>query len=548
MLEEGVRRSSRRNKGTNKYLQDQRTAELEYVKARAKKREVEADDREISDSVRCLVCGTTDENYDEDNDPHGDMIQCDKCYTWQHIKCMIGQEEADKIGTYYCSICAPSSYPNLKYSIDSQAVKKSHAIKTSEPDDELEDFQKDLSDESANEKLEEDFVRPTKRRKHNGRKNVTTNSTRNQGFRLRDSALKMFRDLFAKYVIPDTVQARRFQPPSQLSCEQYANTLATELEEELYATNVGQEESKFNEVYKEKVRVLFSNLKDQKNIDMKALVVNRALPFNKLVKMSVNELVNPDLRSFKEKVGSEALTQLILEQPHKPRYFKTHKGEELIEDPNDYEPEDMIFNKDILITKRGASPENSLDETPNETSVKVTPVQTSQESDQIYDGSSLDGDENTWKCTMDYKELDCKFSGSVEFIGSSQEMSYTIQRDAVGDSTFVVEGRLSGEEAEKYIRQMASSRAFLVYAIKPGDSSQVDAFEHMFDFLSSRQRYGALVSKRQYVRHVYVIPKTETLQSEVFNFLALNEIEHNLKNQKCLFVVLILRLDMLDLK
>ncbi|KAM3163496.1 Transcription factor BYE1 [Lachancea thermotolerans] len=550
MLEEGVRRSSRRNKGTNKYLQDQRTAELEYVKARAQKQEVGAEDHGISDAVRCLVCGTTDENYDEDNDPYGDMIQCDKCNSWQHIKCMMDQEEANEVETYFCSICSPSSYPNIRYSIDPQSVvTKKHFIKTSKSDDEIEDFQEEISDEDASEYLGKGSTRPKKRRKLDSPKNITKAPTGDQGCRLRDSALKMFKDLFTKYVIPDTIQARRFQLPPEFSCEQYADSLAAELEEELHATNIGQEESKLNGMYKEKVRVLFSNLKDQKNIEMKALVVNKALPFKKLVQMSVKELVNPDLKSFKEKVGSEALTQLILEQPHKPRYFKTHKGEELIEDPNDYEPEDIIFNKDILITNRGTSPERSQHESPDKKSVKENSLRTRRESDQIQNNSNLDGDEHSWKCTVDYKELNCKFSGSVKFIASSQEISYTVQRDAIGDSAFVVEGRLSGEEAEKYIRQMADSRAFLVYAIRPDDvSHEVEAFEHLVDFLSSRQRFGALVSKRQYVRHVYVIPRTETLQSEVFNHLHLNEIGSKLEAQKCLLVVLILRLDMLDLK
>jgi hypothetical protein len=80
------------------------------------------------ETVRCLVCGTTDANYDEDDDPHGMMIQCDDCQTWQHVKCMFGSKERllnitgktpknkkkditedDLPDAYKCDVCDPLS-------------------------------------------------------------------------------------------------------------------------------------------------------------------------------------------------------------------------------------------------------------------------------------------------------------------------------------------------------------------------------------------------------------------------------------------------------
>lgn len=64
--------------------------------------------------VRC-VCGASDENYDAPEYSHGDMVQCDGCDSWQHIKCMTdGKETIDGLmnedSKYYCELCDPSLY------------------------------------------------------------------------------------------------------------------------------------------------------------------------------------------------------------------------------------------------------------------------------------------------------------------------------------------------------------------------------------------------------------------------------------------------------
>lgn len=70
------------------------------------------------ETVRCLVCGTTDLDYnEEDEDPHGMMIQCESCNTWQHVKCLLGKiKEKDIPEHYKCDICDPTNpaYANLR--------------------------------------------------------------------------------------------------------------------------------------------------------------------------------------------------------------------------------------------------------------------------------------------------------------------------------------------------------------------------------------------------------------------------------------------------
>ncbi|SCV01395.1 LAME_0G15940g1_1 [Lachancea meyersii CBS 8951] len=546
-MDETVRRSSRSNKGTNQYLERQRQAELEYINARKVHQEDAKDSGEGDEVVKCLVCGTTDENYDEDNDPHGDMIQCDTCNTWQHIKCMTGKENAEEIERYDCSLCSPSLYPNLTYAIDPASYKAKKAKKVHSVGEDEDDYANDGLESLPVENDEEEIKRPTKRRR-SGISKVVDNKS--QDSKLRESASRMFKDLFVRYIIPDTIAARTFQLPPDDTVESRADLLSSELEQELHAASYSNEVGKLNDMYKEKVRVLFSNLKDQKNIDMKTLVVNKVLPFSKLVRMSVNELINPDLQHFREKVDHEALDQLIVEQPHKPMYHKTHKGEELIEDPNAYEPEDMIFNRDLLAAKLKQDAENSNSAQHSDA--------TNGENGEDSNGGTLNSGEHSpstkspsvgelWSCSVEYKDIQTKFSGEIKFLASSQQISNTVRRDAIGDGAFVVEGRLKDEDAEGYIEQMCKTRTFLAYLLKPhANSHDSQQFEALYEFLASRQRYGALKAKRQYVRHVYVIPYSQDQHLGVFKHMQLPEDEKDLIAGNCLVVVAIVRPDMLD--
>ncbi|CEP60893.1 Bye1p LALA0_S02e02080g [Lachancea lanzarotensis] len=544
-MDETIRRSSRSNKGTNPHLQRQRQAELEYIKARKVQQSNEKPDEDKPEVVKCLVCGTTDENYDEDNDPNGDMIQCDTCNTWQHIKCMTGNESAEDIENYDCSLCSPSKYTNLTFAIN-PADESKRSYEKSKVDNDQKDYTNDGLENISEGTEEEVSHRPIKRKR---KSKPRVGDIKDKETKLRESALKMFKDLFTKYIIPDTTAARTFQLPSDTSIDEMSGHLSSELERELYEVCINNDTGTLNDAYKEKVRVLFSNLKDQKNIDMKTLVINKKLPFNKLVKMSVNELINPDLRHFREKVDNEALDNLVLEQPNRPKYHKTHKGDELIEDPNAYEPEDIIFNRDIVATKLKENSDND----------------SSHHSDYANSmGSNHDGkgsEENVtstrarlaeeyWACSLDYKETRTKFRGNIRFLASSHDISNTLRRDAIGDGKFVVEGRLKDEDAEGYIEQMATTRTFLAYALRPltnyQDSQQSEAF---YEFLSSRQRYGALKAKRQYVRHVYVIPYSERHQLGVLKHLHLadhGEKENDLTEGDSFLIVAVVRPDMLD--
>jgi hypothetical protein len=133
-----VRRSSRNNKGvhskrldeiisiSNEQQQKNSKPKTQSKKQQSKPKLTILSNDEIpnyipidGESVRCLVCGTTDLNYDEnEDDTFGTMIECDTCNCWQHVKCMFGKNiPNNKLPEkYICDVCNPNdeNYKNLQ--------------------------------------------------------------------------------------------------------------------------------------------------------------------------------------------------------------------------------------------------------------------------------------------------------------------------------------------------------------------------------------------------------------------------------------------------
>ena len=112
-----LRVSKRKNKGKNKYLETLLKEENDALVITNKDNKNIKIDRGYT--VYCNVCNTTDDNYDELTDPFGDMIQCDRCDTWQHINCILKNqnEPIEKFfldnDQYICNQCDPMRYPHL---------------------------------------------------------------------------------------------------------------------------------------------------------------------------------------------------------------------------------------------------------------------------------------------------------------------------------------------------------------------------------------------------------------------------------------------------
>lgn len=149
------RRSSRTNKGTHtgrnlleiyykpeedEPQQKRQKLDGDFTPEQAERPNGEADDQDNQDNfiqpekgqegdVRCDPCHTTQENYNEETDNGGMMIECDGCATWQHAACMGYKTKRLIPEQYLCNRCAPKSLLKATPEKPAKVVKAAKAVK-----------------------------------------------------------------------------------------------------------------------------------------------------------------------------------------------------------------------------------------------------------------------------------------------------------------------------------------------------------------------------------------------------------------------------------
>lgn len=696
-----LRTSSRSNKGQNKRLEALLKEEQEEVLASVSKRKTgpkkgqkrkkkveskkkknsevsgERDDLETSTSgehVRCPVCGVTDENYDAENDPHGDMILCDKCLSWQHISCMIQGQDLDKFlssdGQYYCEVCNPSNFTHLPFVKEQQEEKAKSAepLPQEVPDksdgpqpkpeveaateeereensDNIDDQQAEMEgqtivthmDEGDNKKdtnesqkdaevgaasdndsdvgieiievgvHDDEFIDDKqvhdddddlnldgdgKGNKGKGKKRaLTTKAATNTGpkrkrkksegkagaknakakilppapvvkpltreEKLRKNALKMFVDLFSKYIIPETIglenktlevdkepasttptpklestQQNTLEADTQNASENTDKTLQSKaeelgkaLEEALFNECYIKEQKQLSKAFPEKVRSLFSNLKDKKNLILKQHVMNKTIPFEKLVKMDVNELANPDLQQYKEKLNEKQLSKLVFERPDHPGYGESRGDEASGEYQDAIYSKNMISNRKLLADNEAQGQESEIprrEETENKYGMdEDTRSEADDDSvakdvvDSLTQAEPVKTDEHTVtegdsiplkNVNISYPEVDWNLSGDLKFIGSTLDMEPSIYRTAFADGRLSVEGRLFTGKASQYLKEVKSTRDIALYQlINASDEQSRLQITSMIDSLLMSNKVLGVKPKRNYEKNIYIV-------------------------------------------
>ncbi|KAG9290957.1 hypothetical protein G9A89_011107 [Geosiphon pyriformis] len=165
--------------------------------------------------------------------------------------------------------------------------------------------------------------------------------------RVRQTSIKQFSDIFTQIFID--LHGKGENNHTDESPERQAEKLAIRIEAamfEEFATKVKGVPSTCEQPYKSKFRSLHTNLKDKKNDGLRMRVIKGEIPAGKLVKMSSEDLANPELKELAEQVRRESIHKsVLLVAADEPRIKKTHKG-------------------DIMIISRSSSPsiENQKDE------------------------------------------------------------------------------------------------------------------------------------------------------------------------------------------
>lgn len=306
------RRSTRKTKGVNKKL------EKEY-ELEDKTSGTGTPDNEV---VRCLVCGTTDLNYDSDTDDRV-MVQCDDCDTWQHAQCMLGREKRLP-KKYKCEECDPSKYPDLKLAIpyaeyrkerfgdeEDPEVKEEDVEEPEEPEEPGDDSEDDPIEKPkhAIESDEEVYVRPIKRKRKTKKEKRVDASTK-----ARESAIKQF---VAKF---------RLKRPNG-----DADKWGEDLEEALFKAFPPVGIEAVSKDYLGKFRTLLYNLGNAELMDK---IEQLEYDFDAVVKLRPDQMMADKIKKIASEVKKQSFKQTILHNTEeKVKIRRTHRGEEIIEEP-----------------------------------------------------------------------------------------------------------------------------------------------------------------------------------------------------------------------
>lgn len=580
------RRSARANKGRNERIErENMEAEILYreqIQAEKNRNKYKIEPEE----VLCLVCGTTNENYDDDDDDDTrEMIQCDSCMSWQHNECIL--EHPDQIPeNHLCNICDPSNpyYKTLKCEIDPapyiaerQRSKKNKSkkkiIKPNESDD--DDFnQADSDDDDEPDQIsdeeevdepaeidedDEDFevkVKSKKRRlesKTERKPKVPKLRLDDIDQKARDAVTKRFNGMFSNLLKGEKV------PNETDSIEVICEKWAKKLESELFDCYHDRETMKLGKDYKEVSTRIFVNVKDLKNLKLRNSIITKLIPFHKLVRMSVNELLNPDLRKEKEEAIKESTDLATFEKAQVSNIRRTHKGDIVLEKENASNNQQFDFNvgvsldndekkfskSETIIESDNKNPlyssmHNNNEEEQEPDDENMTKYLTINDEKEDQDLAAILGDDEKkppvandeynpiGEAKVEKKEMPILWEGQTIFTGITNfESTLSLESKTLTDSEYsrasehlldsnlpiLIEGRLDSKKADKYIDQVSKSRKLILLELKPVDN--VKNFNKMFDYFESKQKFGVIPSKSSFIKDIYLF----SLYKRPFKFL-----------------------------
>lgn len=334
--------------------------------------------------VRCPVCGTDDSNYNELTDPYGDMVQCDICLCWQHVQCMSqisdnaqGLQLLLRGDRYYCEKCDPEWFADAGLLRKRQKTQPEDYIANTNGNTIVDKpVQKEAlkvavpnSKDNAQTKLianSQGASKPNPKPKPKPKLELAKAITGIE--RTRNNAAKIFTDLYHKHIIPDTLKAGKYRLPARSSIDSISREQAQILEQELFDMCYDKTRRTINKNYAERVRSIYSNLKDSKNLALKSHVINGELSAAKLVRMSPAELMNPDLKESRSLIADT----VIIERPE----IKHAKDE-----PSHEADVDEIFT-------RGPIPKRQVEAT----AYVITDTSSAEMSNEIRQGKSVDSE------------------------------------------------------------------------------------------------------------------------------------------------------------
>lgn len=317
---EEPRRSSRANKGVHSgrdpldlyYIEDDHIHKKARTETDQDASDATFEIAEPKEIVRCTPCGTTDENYDEETDNGGLMIECEKCTTWQHAKCMNYPTKLSIPKYYVCDVC-------LKSMAQLEAPKSS--VVGASP---------------------KNFYLATTMATTQGRPKVVSAAEAKKSAIL--AAVKKTRDSVCKALLNVITKTNPTLPD--------AEALSAKIEIAIFDWAHGTDKK-----YIDKSRAIMALVK--KPVVLERLTTAEISPTD-LTTLPVEE-IDPELKHYAERVRQELIRRsvLVVEDEQSQRVRRTHKGEEVVESVQDEGAEQNI-NLVSRGQSRDAKPTDSL--------------------------------------------------------------------------------------------------------------------------------------------------------------------------------------------
>jgi hypothetical protein len=380
------RRSGRATKGQHKNASSspaptpkpaaKGTASKQSKKAAASQevKEEEEEEGDEEDVIRC-VCGD-----DHENDKRA-FVACDACSVWQHNICMGVPEDEDEVGEhYFCEECRPEEHEETVESIKNgtkiweqrnktylqeKKMSKSRKSKSGKPSWLKKDLRGDSvateelkntptpapdtkeasskrkrepevsSQETAQASIEEKTVRSTpkeKRRKSSAAAKLASEDP--------DTAIVAIEKLpkerqniataLSKVIaesITEQVKAGAYRIPDSQTAKSLGDRHAARIEYALTMNHEGPQ----NKLYAAQFRMLMFNLKQNTTLLLELLSGSRTA--DSMATMQSSDMASDKLVQERAAIKAEADRHATIDQKEAgPRYRRTHKGDELVED------------------------------------------------------------------------------------------------------------------------------------------------------------------------------------------------------------------------
>lgn len=475
------------------------------------------------EEVRCLPCGATTENYNEDEDTLGDMVQCDKCKTWQHAKCMGYKTKRSIPEVHNCDVCTgkpvtpirPKTKPKKKND-DQEEAKKGNGISS-------------LKDEN------------------------------------RISTAKAFCNYFKKrFANRAEGELTALDKLSDEQRDEKANELAREIESLIFETYKGASYTS------EGRRILFVLKKHFMNE-----IVEGTVTFKDVLHKTPQE-INEDIAKI-EQQNRENIKNIILRENDTSQIIRrTHKGDIIKENefiqPNTIDEslaarkvDHRKFSDDILnpghLISHTANESNSYqnlnprivdedsesehereegDENEDEITNKGNNRENSKSTDTLSDlelgkGNSNGKDEDdddllpflsggedslenilvekikVWTGRITFPEF-ATFNAVGEFYACTDESKrdkdtvIKVSKEILNLPEYVVQGKLDRNVADNYLNKVINSRDLFIVEISNNENVSDKQYLRLYEFLLHKNKVGVLGMRLKFVKDSYLMP------------------------------------------